>query len=128
MHSFKGQLQPGYSLETNELAVNLMSEIVSREDIFSEPEIHHNSDSRDLFVFIWHRLHCHTSSEYQNSDNAELKGRRNRIMLEFIAKTQGISLSNSNTPHNPHTRIFQLIIAVLDSEVRDISNWDMLSC
>ena len=101
---------------------------MSREDIFSEPEIHHNSDSRDLFMFIWHRLHYNSSSKYQNSDNADLKGRRNRIMLEFIAKTRGISLPNFNTPHNPHTRIFQLITAVLDSEVRDISNWDTLSC
>ncbi|KAF8344367.1 hypothetical protein F5887DRAFT_918167 [Amanita rubescens] len=102
----------GYPLATNELAVNLMSEILSRKgDIYSQAGLHHNPRAGDLLKFILRRLNSHTSS-----DNAYFKGRANRFILEVTAKTRGISLSNSNTPHNSHSKIFQLITTILDSK------------
>ncbi|KAF8339468.1 hypothetical protein F5887DRAFT_459142 [Amanita rubescens] len=103
----------GYHLATNELAVNLMSEILSREDnTYSEAGLCHNSEAMNLFKFILRRLIYHTS--IQNFDNADLKGQANRFILEVTAKTQGISFSDSSLPWNPRSKTFRLIIALLN--------------
>jgi hypothetical protein len=101
-----------------------MSEILSRE--YSDAGLRHSSESSHLLEFIQRRLIYHTTS-YQNSDNADLKGRAHRFILEVTTKTRDILMPGSNTSYNPHSKTLQLIIAVLDSEVRDISIWDILS-
>ena len=101
-----------------------MSEILSRE--YSDAGLRHSSESSHLLEFIQRRLIYHTTS-YQNSDNADLKGRAHRFILEVTAKTRDILMPGSNTSYNSHSKTLQLIIAVLDSEVRDISIWDILS-
>ncbi len=123
MYSSKDR-QLGYPLATNELAVDLMSEILSRKvDIYSEAGLRHNPRAGDLLNFILRRLAYHTSS-----DNADWKGRANRFILEVTAKARGISLSDSNIPHNSRSKIFQLITTILDSkQVRNILNWNTLS-
>lgn len=85
-----------------------MTEILSEED---DIWLQHNSETKNLLKFIRGRLHYH-----QNSDDTDLKGCANQFILEVTAKIQGISLSNSNTPHNLHSEIFQMIIAILDPE------------
>ena len=102
-----------------------MSEILSREDnICSEVAgLRHTSEARNLLEFIRRRLIYHTTSY----ENADLKGRAHRFILEVTAKTRGISMSDSNTSYDPDNKTLRLIIAILDSQVRNISTWDILS-
>lgn len=101
-----------------------MSEILSRE--YSDAGLRHSSESSHLLEFIQRRLIHHTTS-YQNSDNADLKGRAHRFILEVAAKTRGISMADSNTSYNTDSKPLRLIIAMLDSQVRNIAIWDILS-
>ena len=99
-----------------------MSEILSREDsIYSDAELCHSSESSYLLEFIQRRLIHHTTFN-ENPDNADSKWQAHRFILEVTAKTQGISMSDS-PPYNPRNKTLRLIIAMLGSQVRNISIW-----